>query len=117
MTLPQLAFVIGTLTVLPVVYWMNGRRQGPHLPPGPKKLPFVGNLLSMPSTLEWETFARWGEEHSMIRRTVTAFIYLIPFADSDIIHVNALGKSIIILNSYKVATDLLDARSSIYSSR
>ena len=37
--------------------------------------------------------------------------------DSDIIHVNALGTSMVILNSYKVATDLLDQRSSTYSSR
>ena len=44
-------------------------------------------------------------------------IYLMLCADSDIIHVNALGTSIIILNSHKVATDLLDRRSSIYSSR
>ena len=44
-------------------------------------------------------------------------IYLMACADSDIIHVNALGTSIIILNSYKVATDLLDRRSSTYSSR
>ena len=44
-------------------------------------------------------------------------IRLILCADSDIIHVNALGTSIIILNSYKLATDLLDQRSSTYSSR
>ena len=44
-------------------------------------------------------------------------IHLILCADFDIIHVNALGTSMIILNSYKVATDLLDQRSSIYSSR
>ena len=37
--------------------------------------------------------------------------------DSDIIHVDALGTSMIILNSYEVATELLDKRSSIYSSR
>ena len=43
--------------------------------------------------------------------------YLMLCADSDIIHVNALGTSMIILNSYKVATDLLDQRSSTYSSR
>jgi hypothetical protein len=44
-------------------------------------------------------------------------IRLMTFADSDIIHVNALGTSIIILNSYEVATDLLDQKSSTYSSR
>jgi hypothetical protein len=44
-------------------------------------------------------------------------IHLMVCADSDIIHVNALGTSMIILNSYEVATDLLDQRSSTYSSR
>ena len=44
-------------------------------------------------------------------------IILMLRTDSDIIHVNALGTSMIILNSYKVATDLLDQRSSTYSSR
>ncbi|KIM35566.1 hypothetical protein M413DRAFT_79273 [Hebeloma cylindrosporum] len=96
MSLPQLALILGILGAL-VVYWRNGQR---HLPPGPKKLPFIGNLLSMPTTLEWETFAKWGREY-----------------DSDIIHANALGTSIVILNSYKVAVDVLDKRSAIYSSR
>ena len=60
----QLAFVLSTLTVF-VIYWMNGkRRQGRNLPPGPKKYPLIGNLLSMPSTLAWETFAKWGREYS-----------------------------------------------------
>ena len=44
-------------------------------------------------------------------------IHLKFCADSDIIHVNVLGTSMIILNSYEVATELLDKRSSIYSSR
>ena len=44
-------------------------------------------------------------------------IHLMTCADSDIIHVNVLGTSMVILNSYKVATDLLDQRSSTYSSR
>ena len=44
-------------------------------------------------------------------------IHLMFCADSDIIHVNALGTSMIILNSYQVATDLLDRRSNNYSSR
>ena len=64
MTLTLLAFVLSTLTVF-VVYWMNGqRRQGQTIPPGPRKYPLIGSLLSMPSTLEWETFAKWRQEYS-----------------------------------------------------
>ena len=63
MTLTQLAFILSTLTFF-IVYWINGQRQRQNLPPGPKKYPLIGNLLSMPSTLEWETFAKWGQEYS-----------------------------------------------------
>lgn len=37
-------------------------RQPASLPPGPKGLPLVGNILDMPSETEWLTFARWGEQ-------------------------------------------------------
>ena len=63
MTLAQLAFVLSTLIAF-VVYWVNAQRQRRKLPPGPKKYPLIGSLLSMPSTLEWETFAKWGHEYS-----------------------------------------------------
>ena len=50
-------------------------------------------------------------------QTLIFHFHLMICEDSDIIHVNALGTSMVILNSYKVATDLLDQRSSTYSSR
>ena len=70
MALP-FALVLGTLGVF-VVYWRNAQRR--HLPPGPKKLPFIGNLLSMPRELEWETFAKWGKEYSLYLIPRTIFI-------------------------------------------
>ena len=65
MALPQLAFIFGTLTVVFVVYRMIGGRQERYLPPGPKKFPLIGSLLSMPTTLEWVTFMKWGQEYSL----------------------------------------------------
>ena len=38
------------------------------LPPGPKGLPLVGNILDMPSEKEWLTFTRWGELYGMLCR-------------------------------------------------
>ncbi|TFK37823.1 cytochrome P450 [Crucibulum laeve] len=69
-------------------------------PPGPKKWPLIGNLLDLPSKYESETYARWGKE-----------------LNSGIIHIDAAGQNIIIVNSAKIATDLFHKRSSKYSSR
>ncbi|KAJ7241433.1 cytochrome P450 [Mycena rebaudengoi] len=76
------------------------RRTRLPTPPGPKKLPLLGNLLSLPSHSEWETFSKWSKE-----------------CHSDIIHISAAGSSIIVLSSVEVAEDLLQKRSAIYSDR
>ncbi len=42
----------------------NGAKtRRPHLPPGPKELSLLGNLLDMPTEKEWLTFAKWGERY------------------------------------------------------
>ena len=40
---------------------LRPRKPAP-LPPGPRGLPLIGNVLDMPSEKEWLTFAEWGEE-------------------------------------------------------
>ncbi|KAE9388006.1 cytochrome P450 [Gymnopus androsaceus JB14] len=70
------------------------------LPPGPTKLPLLGNVLDMPSSFQWIKFSQWAEEF-----------------DSDILHLEVAGADYIVLNSYDAATDLLEKRSNVYSSR
>jgi hypothetical protein len=43
------------------------------LPPGPKKLPLVGNLFDVPTTFEWETWMEWSKIYSNLRSPF--FIY------------------------------------------
>ncbi|KAI9432056.1 cytochrome P450 [Lactarius indigo] len=76
-----------------------GKRRLPY-PPGPKRLPIIGNLFSIPSREEWVTYRKWSEEFG-----------------SDVIHVDVMGAHTFILNSMKSANDLLDKRFSIYSDR
>ncbi|KAG7451799.1 cytochrome P450 [Guyanagaster necrorhizus] len=71
-------------------------RRAMQFPPGPRGLPFIGNLLDMPSEKEWLTFAKWGEKYASV---------------------SILGRRLVIINSAQMAVNILDKKSSIYSDR
>ncbi|KDN41204.1 hypothetical protein RSAG8_07618, partial [Rhizoctonia solani AG-8 WAC10335] len=73
--------------------------KGP-LPPGPKSLPLIGHILSVPQNFEHVAYAKMGKG-----------------LDSEIIALTATGQIIVLLNSAEATSELLDKRSSIYSGR
>ncbi|KAL4246690.1 cytochrome P450 family protein [Abortiporus biennis] len=70
-----------------------------HLPPGPKPLPFIGNVHQLPIEHQEKAFAEWGRKYG------------------DIIFIQIFRAPTIIINSLKVAKALLDQRSRSYSDR
>ncbi|KAJ3928170.1 MAG: cytochrome P450 [Lentinula lateritia] len=99
MTFTILALLV--LSLLVYYYSQSKSSRRCPLPPGPEKLPIVENLFHIPNG----GFI-WLEYAQMCRKY-----------ESDIIHLGALGNSIVVLNSIKAVNDLLDIKSSIYSSR
>ncbi|KAJ7179459.1 cytochrome P450 [Mycena filopes] len=69
------------------------------LPPGPRGLPLVGAVFDMPSEREWMTFSQWADRWG------------------EICSATVLGQPIVIIGSSKIAVDILDKRSAIYSDR
>ncbi|KAH9925314.1 cytochrome P450 [Fomitopsis serialis] len=91
---------IVVLLVSAVVYLISRvASRNRHLPPGPSGLPIIGNALQMPTKNEWVIFADLAKKHG------------------DIMHLSALGKSIILLTSRQAISDLLEKRGHIYSDR
>ncbi|KAJ7106241.1 cytochrome P450 [Mycena epipterygia] len=70
------------------------------LPPGPRKLPFIGNLLDAPASFAWEKYMEWSKEYN-----------------SDIIHLNLAGQSVVVLSSLEATEALLEKGSALYSDR
>ncbi|KAF8137299.1 cytochrome P450 [Boletus edulis] len=69
------------------------------LPPGPPGLPLVGNVVGIDTEAPWLTYTEWAKTYG------------------DLVYTQLLGKHIVIINSEKVAKDLLERRSKSYSDR
>ncbi|KAF5309876.1 hypothetical protein D9619_010560 [Psilocybe cf. subviscida] len=91
-----LAGGLGVLCLISALTAFQSRKIGI---PGPTGLPIIGNAHQMPSHRPWLVFSAWKRLYG------------------NIIHLNVLGKPIIVVNSAKIAQDLMDKRSSIYSDR
>ncbi|PNS14173.1 3-hydroxyphenylacetate 6-hydroxylase [Sphaceloma murrayae] len=78
--------------------WKDSRRK--KLPPGPGGLPFVGNLMDMADAENFhEKAVEWGQNYG------------------DLTYTRMGGTDYVWLNTPKAVKDIMDKRSSIYSSR
>ncbi|KAF8158888.1 cytochrome P450 [Mycena galopus ATCC 62051] len=71
----------------------------PPFPPGPKPKFIMGNLHDMPTKFPWLTYTEWRKQYG------------------DIVHLQVFGNHILIVNSLKVAVELLEKRARIYSDK
>ncbi|KAJ6535984.1 cytochrome P450 [Mycena vulgaris] len=70
------------------------------LPPGPRPLPLIGNILDVPTQQPWKTYSNWSHLYG-----------------SDVISLRLPGLNLVVLNSAQAIQDLLVQRSLIYSDR
>jgi hypothetical protein len=85
-------------------------------PPGPQRLPIIGNILDMPRLKPWLTFTEWGKNYGKYLTSCPIHIFQCPVA-GGISHVEVLGQHMIVLNSSKTAIEMLDKKSFVYSDR
>lgn len=85
-----------SLTALRLLYeaWRDRR-----LPPGPKRLPFIGNLHQAPHDVPWRTYHEWFQQYG------------------PLISAQFGGTTVIMIGDKDVAHELLDKRGSAYAER
>ncbi|KAK0185198.1 cytochrome P450 [Armillaria mellea] len=71
------------------------------LPPGPNRLPLIGNLWNVPRGVDhpWRTYAKWATTYG------------------DIFYLDIPGNPTVVINSAQAAEDLFEKRSGNYSDR
>jgi hypothetical protein len=91
---------LGLSVVLVSIYVVRTiRYRATHkLPPGPKGIPFFGNLFQL-SRRPWNEFEMWRKKYD------------------SLMYITVAGTGILVLNSHKAATELLEHRGHIYSDR
>ena len=121
--------ILGTVALLAALLYPRKKSQSKFpLPPGPKGYPIIGNIPQVPAERSDIQFAKWSKEHSesfLVSDTLphSSWHGMRPMnsdtatQDSDIIYLNMLGQSVIVLNSVRSAVDLIDKRGAIYSDR
>jgi len=112
------AALIAVAVVLVITRLRTGRGHLP-VPPGPKPVFFIGNLLDVPRPTDaaWKVYAEWGKKYGMCCYARTTLVIISDNIAGNMIYFKVMNKSVLVINSATIAHDLLDKRSLIYSSR
>ncbi|PGG99791.1 hypothetical protein AJ79_08413 [Helicocarpus griseus UAMH5409] len=87
---------IAAVSILPLAFASSRPK---NYPPGPRTVPFLGNLNLIPPTKSFVTFTEWKQKYG------------------PIIGLKFGPANFVVLNNYKDVQELLEKRSAIYSSR
>ncbi|OJT02809.1 O-methylsterigmatocystin oxidoreductase [Trametes pubescens] len=91
--------LLSAVIVACLLHYRKSLRSRLPLPPGPRRLPFVGNVFDMPKQYAGADFRALTDKYG------------------DMVYLDVLGKPMLVLGTHDIAHDLLEKRSAIYSDR
>ncbi|TFY63634.1 hypothetical protein EVJ58_g3137 [Rhodofomes roseus] len=92
-------FALGTVVccILYATQLQWSKRQ--NLPPGPPRVPLLGNIHQLPQSYQYKFFVQWAERYG------------------DVVYAEFFTRSTIVVSSVKAACDLMEKRSAKFSER
>lgn len=97
-SVPLSAGLAGLLVTL-FIWFRKHKASTASLPPGPKPVPFLGNVRDLTAKELWLPAEKWAKQYG------------------EIVYLHVLGQGLVFLNTPEAAFDLLDKRGSIYSDK
>lgn len=94
----DVGLVTGALLLSISIFFFSKRRRL-SLPPGPRKLPLIGNLLDFPSEYDWLAYGRMADKYG------------------PIMSLSSFGSNLIVISNYATSAEIMEKKSPIYSSR
>lgn len=69
-----------TLALISAMIWAFGWKSKGKFPPGPPPMPIIGNLLDMPTNMEYIKYMEWAQEYGMLffSFTTVELVWLLP---------------------------------------
>lgn len=104
-------------TIVAFILYRNIILKRKRLPPGPRRLPFVGGAHHIPRVKPWVTFGQWSKIYGASHCSRIGILVLTTLLPGHLIHLHLGGQSTLIVNSWSIANDMMEKRSSLYSDR
>ena len=113
------AVAVGLFACVSLSAWHKRRQSASNLPLGPPRRWLLGNILDMPRKEQWLTFSKWKEQYGeqVLYCPQPHGMALKQNHTGDVVYLDVLGNSILVLNSLEAINDLFDKQALNYSDR